>query len=236
MRQKMQEHSRENSIKGNVILHYIVAPAFDVVYGDMALAKDGQCGDSRKAERISEDKIMLILSDGMGSGQRAYDASMNAILMIESFYKAGFDHNTVLSCVGRLLGLREEEEFNALDIVVIDVSNGFADFIKQGGRESFILSNNSVEVIQCGSLPLGIVEDVYPIVEQRKVSDGDIIVLVSDGIVDFLGVDMIKEILLTSDTVNPQVFAELIVNNAERMCGDQPPDDMSCIAARIIKT
>lgn len=235
MRQKMQEHSRENSIKGNVILHFIVAPKYDVVYGDMALAKEGQCGDSKKAERIAEDKVMLILSDGMGSGQRAHDASMNAIIMIESFYKAGFDHNTVLSCVGRLLGLREEEEFNALDIVVIDVANGHADFIKQGGRESFILSNANVEVVQCGSLPLGIVDEVYPIVEQRKLSDGDIIVLVSDGIADILGVDMIKEILLTSDTVNPQVFAELIVYNAERLRGDRPLDDMSCIAARIIK-
>lgn len=236
MRQKMQEHSRENSIKGNVILHFIVAPAYDIVYGDMALAKEGQCGDSKKAERISEDKVMLILSDGMGSGQRAHDASMNAIIMIENFYKAGFDHNTVLSCVGRLLGLREEEEFNALDIIVIDVTNGCADFIKQGGRESFILSNANVEVIQCGSLPLGIVDEVYPTVEQRKLSDGDIIVLVSDGIADILGVDMIKEILLTSDTVNPQVFAELIVYNAERLRGESPLDDMSCIAARIIKT
>ncbi|MDD4316102.1 MAG: SpoIIE family protein phosphatase [Clostridia bacterium] len=236
MQQKMIEHSRENNIKGNIVLHYIVAPAYDIVYGDMALAKEQQCGDNRKAERISEDKIMLILSDGMGSGQRAYDASMNAVLMIESFYKAGFDHNTVLSCVGRLLGLREEEEFNALDIVVIDVRNGTADFIKQGGRESFILSNGGVEVIQCGSLPLGIIEETYPIVEQRKLSDGDIIVLISDGIADSLGVDMVKEILLTSDTVNPQVFAELIVNNAERMCGSSLPDDMSCMAARVIKT
>lgn len=235
---KMLEIKREKNIKNNVVLHFIMAPKFDVVYGDMALSKneDEECGDNRKAVRISEDKLMLILSDGMGSGQKAYNSSMNAILMIENFYRAGFDHNTVLACVGRLLGLREEEDFNALDIVVMDIKKGLADFIKQGGRESFILSNGTVEVINCGSLPLGIVEDIYPIIEQRQLNDGDIIVLASDGVLDSLGVDMIKEILLTSNTINPQIFAELIVNNAERMAEEKGNrDDMSCIVGRIVK-
>lgn len=235
---KMIETKREKNIKNSVVLHYIVAPRFDVVYGDMAISKIPyeQCGDSRKAARISEDKLMLILSDGMGSGQKAYNSSMNAIAMIESFYKAGFDHNTVLACVGRLLGLREEEDFNALDIVVVDVRTGEADFIKQGGRESFVLSDGTVEVINCGSLPLGIVDDAYPLMEQKQLSDGDIIVLASDGVLDCLGVDMIKDILLTSNTVNPQIFAELLVNNAERMAEEKGVrDDMSCIVGRIIE-
>lgn len=238
MGMKMIENKREKNIKGNMVLHFIASPKLDVVYGDMAVAKDenDKCGDNRKAVRISEDKIMLILSDGMGSGQQAYNSSMNAIRMIESFYKAGFDHTTVLSCVGRLLGLREKEDFNALDIAVVDVRKGAVDFIKQGGRESFILSNGSVEVINCGSLPLGIVEDSFPIIEQKQLYDGDIIVLVSDGVIDSLGTDMIRDILLTSNTVNPQIFAELLVNNAKRLAQEKGiRDDMSCIAGRVIE-
>lgn len=236
MGKKMIESHRENNIKGNLTLNYIVAPSYDVVYGEMEISKQGNCGDNRRAVRISEDKLMLILSDGMGSGLKAFNSSMNAINMIESFYKAGFDHNTVLSCVGRLLGLREEEDFNALDIVVVDIRKGTADFIKQGGRESFVLSNGAVEIIHCGSLPLGIVEEISPILEQKQLYDGDIIVLASDGVVDSLGVDMIRDILLTSNTINPQIFAELLVNNAERMSKENNiKDDMSCIVGRILK-
>lgn len=238
MGHRMLEIKREKSIKNNLVLHYILAPKYDVIYGDMEISKIStqQCGDNRKAARISEDKLMLILADGMGSGSKAYHSSMNAISMIESFYRAGFDHNTVLACVGRLLGLREEEDFSALDIVVIDIKSGQADFIKQGGRESFILSNGAVEVIDCGSLPLGIVDDACPIIEQKQLVDGDIFVLVSDGILECLGVDLIKDILLTSNTVNPQIFAELLVNNAERMASDKGVrDDMSCIVGRVIK-
>ncbi len=235
---KMMEIKRERSIKNNVILHFILAPKYDVIYGDMQVSKEPsqQCGDNKLTARISEDKLMLILADGMGSGQRAYNSSMNAISMIESFYKAGFDHSTVLACVGRLLGLREEEEFNALDIVVIDTRTGQADFIKQGGRESFIFAGGAVEVINCGSLPLGIVEDASPIVEQRQLANGDIFVLASDGVLESLGVDLIKDILITSNTVNPQIFAELLVNNAQRMAEESGiRDDMSCLVGRMIK-
>lgn len=231
---KMLESLRETSIKGNITLHFTPAPPFDLVYGEKTKAYGDKSGDNTKAIRLSQDKLMLILVDGMGRGKQAYDTSMNAILMIESFYKAGFDHNTILSCVGGLLNLREEEDFNALDIVVFDISKGIADFIKQGGRESFILSNGNVEIIESGSLPLGIIDEAVPIIEQRKLKKDDIILLVSDGVADSLGTDMIKDILLSSNTKNPQVFAELIVNNADRMAKEKSRDDMSCIAARIV--
>lgn len=236
MGKKMVETYRENNIKGMVTLHFIVAPKFNVFYGEKAVSKDGNslCGDNLQAIRISENKLMLILSDGMGSGEKAYNTSMNALLMIENFYKAGFDHNTVLSCVGRLLNLREEEEFNALDIVIIDIEKGKADFIKQGGRESFILTRDNIEIIECGSLPLGIVETT-PIIEERHISCGDFIILVSDGVMDSLGIDMTRDLLMTAETKNPQILSEMIINNAIRIAEEKDKkDDMSCIVARIV--
>lgn len=236
MGRKMAVLKRDTNVNGRVSVHFHPAPKFELLYGEKAVCGDGGfCGDNREAVRLDENRLMLILSDGMGMGERAYRTSMNAILMIESFYRAGFDHETVLATVGRLLSLRESEDFNALDISVIDIKKGTVDFIKQGGRESFLVSNGIVEVVECGSLPLGIVTESMPIIEQRKLQTGDVLMLASDGVIDSLGVDAIKEILLETKTVNPQVIADIIIDNAALHASEKGRiDDMSCLVARVV--
>lgn len=236
MSRRMVETKRERNTNGRASLHFVPAPKYEVLYGEKAVSGDGVfCGDNREAVRLDENRLMLILSDGMGTGEKAYRSSLNAIRMIESFYRAGFDHETVLSCVGRLLCLREQEDFNALDIAILDIKSGAIDFIKQGGRESFVLSNGLVDVIDCGSLPLGIVSESVPLIEQRKASEGDVLILCSDGVIDVLTVDGIKDILLNVNAVNPQLLADIIIDNAVKMSNiTEKKDDMSCLVARIV--
>ena len=67
-----------------------------------------------------------------------------------------------------------------------------------------------MEIIESGSLPLGIIDEAVPIIEQRKLKKDDIILLVSDGVADSLGTDMIKDILLSSNTKTRKFLPNLL--------------------------
>ena len=234
---QMQVVKSVPGVDGKVTLHYETAPVYSVVYGEREIAKEEEeiNGDRHKVIKISEGRVLLILSDGMGSGKNACKTSGYALTLIESLYKAGFGYQTVVGAVGRLLSVRDTEEFNALDIAGIDLYSGNADFIKAGGRESFLLTGGIVEVIECGSLPVGITEETVTVVEQRKLTTNSFIVMVSDGVIDSLGRETIIKLLEETDTANPDAIAENMISNVKRLSGETVRDDASVLVAKIFK-
>lgn len=232
---QMEVISAEPGVNGTVSAELAEAETYTVSYGERESAKslDGVNGDRIGALKIAPGKVMLILSDGMGSGIDASLGSGFCMRLIESFYRAGFPEATVSSTVSRLLTLRGKEEFNAVDIAMIDTYTGYVDFIKFGGRESFILKSGAVEIVECGSLPIGILNDTEPMVE-RKDAAGGIIVMVSDGVIDVLGRDGISSIMESAKTNNPDVMAGLIMEDLMRVSSGKPADDASVLCARLV--
>lgn len=230
---KMEETRRETGVLGGVTVFYGVAPRFSVSYGEygLPLVDDDKSGDAVEAVKISKNKIMLLLADGMGSGENAYEASKLAVSLIENFYKAGFSSQSVLYASGRLLSLKGEEDFNAIDLALVDLNDATVDFIKLGGREGYVKSGGNVDVVPCGSLPLGIVDEIAPVVTRRKLADGDMFVIVSDGVADILDREKLEAVLSATDSVNPGVVAESVVKNALSLGGKH--DDMTCLVGRI---
>ena len=176
---------------------------------------------------------MFVLSDGMGTGTQAEKTAETAAHLIESFYKAGFDHKTVFGCASRLLSLRKNEDFSALDIMVADTRNGEFDFIKQGGRESYIISDGAMETIDGGTLPLGIIEDAEPLVVHKKLKGGDFIIMISDGVADRLSYADMTELLAHVKSLNPQIIADAITFEAHNRPGKA--DDMTAIVVRVVR-
>lgn len=235
MGKRMCLSEKTATVNGMVNLTYEPMPTYRVAYGDRVIAaNDDGCGDRENVVRLSRGKVMIVLSDGMGHDAPAARNSRYAVSLIESFYKAGFDHKTVLRSVGGLLALRGKEEFNAVDIAVIDTFTGEADIIKQGARESFIVRKGEVEVVECGSLPLGIVLGAEPVTYSTRLMPGEFLVLVSDGVIDTVGREQLIDLLSGLNTVNPDDVAEAVIGDFRRLSGDKAErDDGSVIAARI---
>ncbi len=139
----------------------------------------------------------------------------------------------MFGCVSQLLSLRKREDFSALDVVVADTSNAEFDFIKQGGRESYLISKGNMEVIDGCSLPLGIIEETKPQIDHKRLKGGDIVVLISDGIADRLSYADMTELFGSIRSINPQVIADEIVRAAAQKPGKI--DDMTAIVIRVIK-
>lgn len=224
---------RSTGVNGTVNLVFRPTPAFGVLYGEKSVSAENECGDARQAVRIASDKLMFVLSDGMGTGEEARKTGLGTIGLIETFYRAGFGHRTIFNCVSRLLSLRLKETFSALDVAVMDTQTGEIDFIKQGGRESYLFTEKGVEIIEGGSLPMGIIEDSEPIIVRRKLNHNDLAILVSDGVADKLNGNDMTEIIGSLNTLNPQIIAEKIVENALKK-EDGHKDDMTAMALRVV--
>jgi hypothetical protein len=134
-------YGREESRRpGYSVMHLKPAPKYDVIFGAAGCAKTGKeiSGDTHSLTRISDERFLLALCDGMGSGEAAEKTSSMAISMVENFYRAGFDSETILSGVNRLLNVGGEDNFAALDICAVDLCKGVCDFIKLGAPEGYL--------------------------------------------------------------------------------------------------
>ena len=221
-----------------VYLNFKLAASYDAVFGIAKFVKDGSevSGDTHSVIRINDEKFLVALSDGMGSGKTAETVSSVSLSLIESCYKAGMDSNLILTTVNKLLSVNTEDSFTALDISVIDLKKCKADFIKYGSPYGFIINEGKVRIVEGNSLPLGILNDLKPSVCQTKLNDGDMILLVTDGISDAFGssgdiVDFIRIV----PALNPQALAEQILNKAAELNGGEKKDDMTALAVRVFK-
>lgn len=230
----MYVSERSVGVNGAVNLVFRPTPCYGVLYGEKSISAERECGDAKQAVRVAPDKLMFVLSDGMGTGEDAKKSGVAAISLIETFYRAGFEHKTIFGCVSRLLALRSKETFSALDVAVMDTRTGEIDFIKQGGRESYVVTGNGISVIEGGALPMGIIEESEPIIVRKKLNGGDMAVLISDGVADRLNATDMAEIIGGLRTLNPQILAEKIVENAAKR-KDEHPDDMTAMVLRVVK-
>jgi stage II sporulation protein E len=217
------------------VLHLKPAPKYDVIFGAAGTAKEGKSisGDTHSLTRISDEKFLLVLCDGMGSGEEAEKTSSMAVGMVENFYRADFDSETILSAVNRLLNVGGEDNFAAIDICAINLKDGVCDFVKLGCPEGYIKTKTATDIIESNALPAGILEELTPSVTTKKVGSGDIIVLVSDGVADAFGErDNLKEFIFSENTSNPQQLAESILLKALDTV-KTPKDDMTVLTMRV---
>lgn len=237
---RLMVESVENTLSPNwVVAQLKPRPNFDITFGFVGIKKEGSpiSGDTHSFMRINGDKFLLALCDGMGSGTNAEKASNTAISLIENFYKAGFDNDLILGSVNKLLSTSSEEIFTALDICVVDLFSGAADFIKIGAPCGLVKTASGVEYISSGSLPMGVLEEMKPTVTKKILNMGDFVVLFSDGVLDAYGdkVEIAKEMAINTLT-NPQLIADKLMNGALALTNNIAKDDMTVIVAKIIKT
>ena len=164
--------------------------------------------------------------------------SKAAIELLESFAEAGFSRELAIELINSALLLRRaEENYATLDICSIDLYDGQAEFIKLGAAPSFICRQSRVISIYTNSLPAGILQEVRVIKNEMRLKDGDMILMVTDGVTDaFGGVQQtaawLEEQFLPRGFANPQDAADFVLQQAQQICPKEC-DDMTVQAARF---
>ena len=144
---------------------------------------------------------------------------------------------TVLDTINKLLAFSRDERFACIDICSVDLNTGGAEFVKIGSPVAVILRDGKVRVLESGSLPMGILDTLRPAVAQEKLSDGDMLVFMSDGITSAFGsTPELIEFLQPLKPLNPQNLADKLLAAALERTGGKAEDDMTVLCTRIFQT
>lgn len=193
------------------------------------------CGDTYSHFSDGRGKSVTLLSDGMGCGGRAcVDSSMVSGLM-SRLILAGFGFNCALRLVNSAMLFKSSDESLAtIDITCVDLYSGKAEFYKAGACETTILRGSKTCKAGCRNLPAGILRDVDFEVSEVQLSEGDMIIMVSDGAV-YDDSERIEQLARKMYDRPAQQIADIILQNAVSDRCDGHEDDVTIIVIKFAK-
>ena len=158
-----------------------------------AIVTVSESSKTKGGESVSGDNIsvfcdrgrqIVMLSDGMGSGQQARQYSTFVCEAVKKLVTGGISPETALLLVGDMLGFAEGDWFVAADMLVIDLQTLEAQLIKAGAAPSLLQRKNKFFGLSGSTLPLGIGGGKTEKIT-LNLKDGDTLLLFSDGVTDF---------------------------------------------------
>lgn len=214
----------------------VEGPRYHTIQGVARIGKGCKkiSGDSFSMLDLPGGKQGVILSDGMGAGEAAYRESVMVVDLLEELLNAGFPKETALQMLNTALVIgREEVRFSTIDMCVFDLYSGKCELAKAGASMTFVKHEDKVEIIKSTSLPIGVVPKLEIDQTVRTLSDGDIVIMVTDGVMDALPIGeqefLMKMIIEGTKKTNPKEIAHHILEQVLECSGEIPMDDMTVL-------
>lgn len=222
--------------------YYVEEAKFHVLTGVAKAVKETEkiSGDNYAFFEAGPGNLTTVLSDGMGSGDKACVDSTMVVELMEKFLEAGFQTEMAIQMINSaLLTGAANANMSTLDLCSLDLYSGECRFIKVGSSCSYIKRQHLVSRISAGNLPLGVFSKPDMEIVGRELIDGDYIIMVSDGVLDALsqgiGEDMLSELIGSTNLENPGEMANHILNFCIRECKGHIRDDMTVLVIGIWK-
>lgn len=222
--------------------YYVQEAKYHVLTGIAKAVKETEkiSGDNYAFFEGNAGNLTALLSDGMGSGEKACADSAMVVELMQKFLEAGFQMEVAIQMINSaLLSGGENTNMSTLDICSLDLYNGECRFVKVGSACSYIKRQHLVDRISSGNLPLGIFQKPDTEAVGRALMDGDYVIMISDGILDALsqgiGEDMLSELIGSSNLENPGEMANAILNFCIHQCRGHIRDDMTVLVIGIWK-
>lgn len=183
------------------------------------------CGDSYRCFTTEDGRAILLLSDGMGTGERAARLSRQALELVSGFVRSGCGLAESTAAVLPVLAARFSEwGFVTLDLIEINLFSGRSAALKYGAAPGLLLREGRILRFSTRRLPAGLEEgqeDIPPF--SLRLQAGDRLLLLSDGVWDACD----PEALLRENAALPgKELAELLLS-----AGEDVSDDRTVIVA-----
>ncbi len=213
---------------------------FRFSYGIAMGTKDGGkiSGDSYSILDLENHHTVIALSDGMGTGECAKAISTATLDTLDDLLLSNIEVEKAIDLVNSMMLLQaKEEEFATLDLCKINKYTGDCNIYKAGSAQTYILRNKKVRSINSGSLPIGIMEKIDVKNFKFKISAGDYIIMVTDGVSE-LDKEMLDcdrwliDILEEGSFKQPQDLANHILSKASKI-EDGVLDDKSVVVCKV---
>ena len=213
---------------------------FELQLGCVCGQREEVSGDSYTARRLDAGRYVVALGDGMGSGAQAHEASERALALLEQLLLSGMEEEQAVHMLNTALVLTEQGEvFTTIDLALLNLHTGEVKLVKAGSCTTFLRSRSAVYVYRSQSLPVGILNEPEPETYCHPMQEGDVLLMISDGVLDQLpepkqGERWIRRYLLQSREEEPQRMAEEIRNLLMPHL-PQVEDDQTILVLRIEK-
>lgn len=162
-------------------------PKYNLEVGISKENKTGEIvsGDSYLSMDLGLGKYMSAISDGAGSGAEAEKSSKAVINMLEKLLNGGFEKDKAIEIINTIIKMKQDESnFATLDILIADLEQAESEYVKLGAAPTYIIQNGKVATITSCSIPVGLVSDNEYVPITRKLNEQDVIVQISDGVVN----------------------------------------------------
>lgn len=232
--------NEENSTETNLIYMSDDKYVIGFATADSSKNQSEISGDNFINVRLKDGKYIIALSDGIGTGKKANESSIQALAMLQNLLSSGFDKNTSIELITSSLINKSDEIFATLDIAILDLYKGTIEFIKSGACPTYIKKNKRVQIIKSNSLPAGMINQDNIQIFDTDIQNEQIMLMCTDGVLDsnieYKNKELwIKYLLEDIETKNTKKIADIILNEAIDNNFGKTKDDMSVIVCKFMQ-
>lgn len=139
-------------------------------------------GDTHSVISLHKGLVAFILSDGMGQNVEAYHESRRVIRLLRECLQHHMNPETAMHTLHYVMSLKQNSDLYAtVDLALLDLQQGKLWSFKAGSMSTYILRGKDCLRIDSQSVPIGFLPTLSIDAEERIVKDGDLLVLLSDG-------------------------------------------------------
>jgi len=217
--------------------NYVIKPQFSVTtaVASAVKAKKKVSGDHALYALLDRHTYVMILCDGMGSGEIAREESRTAANLLMKLLLLKTEPQTAIDIINSMLLWTFSGSIAAIDICIINLDDGSSKIYKCGGAGSYTKTQNEVTAISSPTLPAGSFAkgdtEIFP-VDSKK---GSMVVMVSDGVIasETSKISWIKKMIDEYEGTEPEDLAQMILGKAKEISKSEPNDDLTVLATYI---
>ena len=127
------------------------------------------------------DNYIAMICDGMGNGKKAYECAKLVSSLFQKFIVSGMLCEEAIHSINQLV---QSECFSTLDVIFFNPSKEKAYLLKNAACPTYLIRNQELIVLEGNALPIGILENVEVDCKEINMQDNDLLLLVSDGILE----------------------------------------------------
>lgn len=222
-------------------LNFTESTAFSVVCAERSLAAEQEepyCGDTTSLFSTEDGRFCALISDGMGSGREASLTSGLCAVFLKKMIGAGICCDMALDMLNGFLRNRGSSSLHecsaTVDLLSLDLLRGKASFYKCGAAPTYVFRDGNLFKIRSHTVPLGIITEPDARKLELSMSEGDVVVMVSDGVTQSKEecpwlFDLLRG---AGEQASPEQLADLIVRYAK---GEGYSDDVSALVIKLQK-
>ncbi len=188
-------------------------------------------GDSADMFCTDEGYYYSIVCDGMGSGDGAALTSGTSAVFLKTLLSSGCEKETVMKCLNNFVAAKGSECFTTADLLSIDTYTGKCSFVKCGACASLVVRGDNIYKLSSHTPPVGIMKELCAEKLDFQLKHGDTVVMMSDGVWDWVKEPTWLYELLTLD--RKSMSADKLCREITSRAQSEGDDDVSICLLEI---